>query len=182
MNTTVKSLATGDFVYFFKEGDALEDASLCSRTNIPDTSDENWTDRLIGNVESLEPTLVDDDEQKIMAPAGQTGVIATKDVVQTKIGMELKFTTNEMTRLAAQCFYRSQDLTDASTYLNPMSQVPPKGWLLVQRFDQDGQEHIVLQVWVRLKVTGGMKSGDGSILKPEWSALVLWNTNNIASL
>jgi hypothetical protein len=96
--------------------------------------------------------------------------------------MEFKFTTNEMTRLAAQCFYRSQDLNDASTYLNPLSQVPPKGWLLVQRFDQDGQEHIVAQLWVRLKCTGGMKSGDGTVLQPEWSALVLWDTNNIVGL
>lgn len=182
MNTSVKSIATGDFVYFFREGDALEDLSLCSRTNVPATDEDGWLDRLIGNVESFEPTQTDDEEVKIMAPAGQTGVIVTKDVIQVKQGLELKFTTNEMSRLAAQCFYRTQDLNDASTLFNPLSAVPPKGWLLVQRFDQDGQEHLILQCWVRLKSTGGMKGGDGSVLKPEWNALVLWDLNNIASI
>jgi hypothetical protein len=188
MNTDVKSIATGDFVYFFREGDAFTlptPGGTVSRTaQIPSTDplDEGWLVRKIGNVESLEPKLVDDDEVKVMGPAGETGLITTRDVVQVKQGLEFDFTTNEMTRLAAQCFYRTQNLSNASTYFNPLSSVPPKGWLLVQRYDQEGQEHVIFLAWARLKCTGGMKSGDGSLIKPTWNALVLWDYSNIASI
>ena len=92
MNTSVKSIAVGDFVYFFREGDALEDASLCSRTNIPptDPADDGWLDRLIGNIESFEDAINDDNEQKVKGPAGQSGVIVTKDIVQTGAELERK--------------------------------------------------------------------------------------------
>lgn len=184
MNTSVKAVAVGAFAYFFRDGDLIEDASPSSRTNIPETdpADAGWLLRLIGNIESFEDVINDDNEQKIKGPAGQSGVIVTRDVVQTGAELELKFTTNEMTRLAAQCFYRTQNISEAAVTANPLSSPPPKGWLLIQRYDQDGQAHLVGLVYCRLKVTGGFKGGDGNIVKPEWSALVLWDYNNVFSL
>lgn len=183
MNTSVKSIAVGDVCYFFREGRAVTAGGVCSRTNLPATDDVGWLEDLIGNIESFEDALGEENEQNILGPINGSGVIGLKDVVQTRHPQtEHKMTTNEYSRFAHECFYRTQQLTDASTYGNAGTTPPPKGWLLTQRKDQDGQWHLVATEWVRIKVTGGMKGGDGNIVKPEWSALVLFTDNNIHGL
>ena len=81
-----------------------------------------------------------------------------------------------------QLFYRTQALAAAAAFFNPLSGVPPRGFLLIQRYDQYTVLHMVGLGWVRIKCTGGMKSGDGSVLMPEFTANLLYNTNNIVTL
>lgn len=184
MIATPKALALGDFLFFAPSGKAFTVPAngTVSNTSKPGAADTLWTTYAIGNVESFEDKMVDDNEQKIKGPLPGSGVIVTKDVVQTEQGLELEFTCNEMSRLAAQCFYRGQQLEANTAQFNPLSTPPVKGWLKVQRYDQDSLTHIVLDFWVRLKCTGGMKGGDGSIIKPTFNALVLYSSLNTAAI
>lgn len=183
MNTSTKSIAIGNQLYFFREGRAVEAGGVCSRTNLPATDDPGWLEDLIGNVETSEDALGEEKEEMIKGPIEGTGVIGVKDVVQTQHPqIDHKFTTNEYSRFAHECYYRTQQLDDASTYATPGTNPPPQGWLLIQRKDHKGQWHLVATVWVRIKCVGGIKGGDGNIVKPEWSALVLYTANNIHGL
>jgi hypothetical protein len=106
----------------------------------------------------------------------------TKDVITTKQDLELTFKSNTLTVIAQQLMYRTQTLAANAGFYNPLSGVPVRGFLLIQRYDQNNVLHQVGLLWVRIKATGGMKSGDGNLVMPEFAANVLYNTNNIVTL
>jgi hypothetical protein len=170
-----KIIATGDYLFF-----AIAATGTSSALIKPAANDAAWI--TLGVVESHEDKLDDEKEEKIFAPQGTTGVLTIKDTVVTKQNLEFVFTTGELTPLALQAFYRTLNLTTASTQFNPLSGNVPKGWLKVQRYAQDGVAAFVADLWGRLKVTGGMKSGDGSIIKPAFSHLLLQSTLNTVAI
>ncbi len=181
MPLTPKSLALGAHLFFFREGDAftLPAPGTCAVDAKPDANDAAWIS--LGTIESFEDSIADEDEKKIWQPA--PGHLVIKDVITTKQGMEFKFTANELTAFAVESFYRtSQKLTAASDQFNPLSGVPRKGWLKMQRYDHEDQLRLVMDVWVRLKVTGGMKGGNGEIVMPEFTAYLLYSALNTAAL
>lgn len=177
-----KSIATGDYVFFFPEDKAftVPEAGVSSKTAKPGAADEGWVG--LGNVETNDPQQMGEKEEEVWGPTGQKGVLSLREIITTKQGLEFKITVNEVSPLAMQCFYRTEELDADSEQFNPLSAVPPNGWLKIQRFDQKGGAHLVMDVWCRLKCTGGHKSGDGSLIRPEFSAVVSYSTLNVASL
>ncbi len=175
-----KSIATGDFGFFIQAGldYTVPSAGVVSATSKPGALDPLWCN--IGNIEKCSISINGEKEEEIWGPTGQSGVISLRDIITTKQNLEFKLTCNEMTPLAIQAFYRTLRLTTASDHFIPLSAPPPKGWLKIQRFDQDSLAHLVMDVYCRLKVTGGMDGGDGSALKPEFTATVLYSIYNQA--
>jgi hypothetical protein len=180
-----KSIATGDKIYFFRAGDAftVPEAGTCGSGDKPAGTDPKWIN--LGVVKSHDDAHANEQVQEVMAPIGNSGILGLKKKVFTKIGLDLKFVTSEVSPLAMQAFYRTGNLDNTSAQFTPLISAPPEGWLKVQRYDQDGTAHLIMDAYVQLDVTGGMKSGDGTLVEPEWTASVLsaafTDTNNNAA-
>ncbi len=176
-------MALGCHAFFWREGDdyTLLAPGVAGKDSKPDATDPDWVNRSLGVIESFDDSITDEEEKKLYQPA--PGHLVIQAVITTKQGMMFKMTSNEVTPLALEAFYRtSQKLDLTSAQFNPLSAVPRKGWLKLQRYDHDDNLVIVLDGWVRLKVTGGMKSGDGNILMPEFEAYLLYSQYNTAAL
>lgn len=182
MSLSIKTLALGAHAFFFREGDAFTlpgPGGNAAADAKPDADDDGWID--VGTIESFEDSIADEDEKKVYRPA--PGHLVVKDVITTKQGMEFKFTSNELGPLALEAFYRTtQKLDGTSTQFNPLSGVPRKGWLKLQRYDHEDNLVLVADLWVRLKVTGGMKGGNGDLVMPEFSAYLLYSALNTAAI
>jgi hypothetical protein len=181
--TTVRTMALGCHAFFWREGDAftIPEEGTAGVNSKPGAEDPLWPDKGVGVIESFEDAIADEDEKKVYQPA--PGHLVIKDVIMVKQGMTLKFTTNEVSPLALEAFYRtSQKLDLDSAQFNPLSEVPRKGWLKIQRYDHEDTLVVVLDAWVRLKVIGGMKGGDGNLVLPEFEAYMLYSQYNTAAI
>lgn len=179
MNTRTLALATHAF--FFREGDAFllpDPGGFCAVDAKPDADDVSWINP--GTIEEAEDSITDEDEKAVWKPV--PGHLVKSDLITLKQGLEFKFTTNEMSPLSLEAFYRtSQKLDEDSTQFNPLSAVPRKGWLKLQRYDHEDNETLVADLWVRLKITGGMKTG-ASLVMPEWTATLLYSSLNTVGI
>lgn len=175
------TLALATHAFFFREGDAFTqpEAGTCARESKPGADDEAWLS--LGTIETAEDSISDEEEKTVWAPV--PGHLVKKDIITTKQGLTIKLTSNELTPLAVEAFYRtSQDLDSESDQFNPLSAVPRKGWLKLQRYDQDDVEQFVIDLWGRLKVTGGFKGGGGELVAPEFEFETLYSTLNTAAV
>ena len=179
MSFVPESYAIGNHVFFFQEGAAftVPGAGTVSAASVPGTTDPAWLD--LGTIEEWEDKITGEEKKTYRPSPGQ---LVTKDVITTKQDLEFTFKSNMLTIPAIQLFYRTQTLASGATYYNPLSGVPPRGYLLIQRYDQYNTLHMVGIGWVRIKCQGGMKSGDGNLIMPEFTANLLYNTNNIVTL
>jgi hypothetical protein len=107
---------------------------------------------------------------KTMTPA--PSILVPKRTVTVSQEMAYNLTTNEVTPIALQLFFRAaQTLAQASGQFNPLSGKPLHGFLLLQMFSTEGDQqgpYLVGLIWVFGTVTGGIAGGDSKILKPTW--------------
>lgn len=175
----LKSRILDCHLYFFREGDAftLPEAGTAGVAALPNANDTAWLD--LGSIEDWEDTVDGGNDLEAWTPVA--GVLQLKDIIEIKPKFTLKATTNDMTALAYESFYRSNnDLSSLSGQFNPMFGALRKGWLHAQRYDQDGTLNFSFDLWCRLKMTSGVKGGD--LLRPSWEAVVLHSTLNTAEI
>ncbi len=184
MSFVKESYAIGSHCFLLREGDTFSIAAAgsnaanpVSASNVPATTTPEWID--LGVIEEWEdkPTS---EEKRLYRPS--PGQLVPKDVITTKQDLKFTFKSNELSVIAHQLLYRTQTLAAGAAYFNPLAGVPPRGFLLLQRYDQYNVLHQVALLWVRIKLTGGMKSGDGNVIMPEYEADLLYNANNIVTL
>jgi hypothetical protein len=176
-----ESKAVGAQVWFAREGKAftLPAPGTVGLAAIPGPTDNAWIS--IGRIEAWEPTMLADEEQDVYDSA--TGLLALADSIPTKQALQYKFTTNMVTALAIGLFYRSAaELTAASYQFNPLAGVSPRGFLKVQNYDHNASLILSADLWGRVKVTGGMKGGNGELVKPEFMFKMFKNTLNTMAL
>lgn len=176
-----ESKAIGAKVWFFREGKEflLPEAGTASKTSRPDADDAGWVN--IGRIEAWEPTMLADDEVDIYD--SETGRLDLADSIPVKHALQYKFVTNEMTALAVGLFFRTADELAAGDYqFTPMEGIPPRGWLKLVNKDQGSVVVLAADIWGRIKVTGGMKGGNGEIVKPEFMFKMFKNNLNTMAL
>lgn len=181
MSLVLGVYALGKHAHVFREGDAftVPSADTCSVSSKPGATDPAFID--VGAIESWEHNVEGGGEQEVWAPS--PGRLQLLDVLETKAKMTVKFTTGQMSPFAVEAFYRtSQKLDETSTQFNPLTARPRKVWFHTELYDQDDVLQMTLDLWGRIKVTGGMKSSDGAIVKPEFELLVLYSALNTAGL
>lgn len=152
----------------FANGSAGQGAGVVDLNNAPASNDPAFLPT--GTIEDWE-NKASAKEVKTMTPA--PSVLVPKRVVTVSQEMAYNFTTNEVTPLALQLFFRSQTLSQISNQFNPLSAKPLHGFLLLMDYSTEGDQanpYLVGLIWVFAKVTGGMKGGDNIILKPTWEA------------
>ncbi len=181
MSLVLGVYALGKHGWFFREGDAYTEpsAGTCAAESKPDAEDPAYID--IGAIEDWEDDVSGGQDVEVWRPS--PGRLVLKDVLEIKPKFTAKFTTGEMGPLAVESFYRtSQKLDGSSVQFNPLSGRLRKGWFHSQLYSQDDVLISSMDLWGRLKCTGGIKSSDGSLVKPTWELLVLYSSLNTASL
>lgn len=169
----------GTHAFFFRDGDAftVPTAGTAGRESKPGATDAGWVD--MGVISESSDSL-DSTEVEIYKPA--PGRLRLYDVLSTKDKLTVKFTTDEFGPLSVEALYRTLKLTSASTQFNPLEGIPKKGWLKLQRYDQDDNQRMVLDLFVRLKISGDVSMGGADLVKPQFEALVLHSTLNTGTL
>ncbi len=95
----------------------------------------------------------------------------------------LKFTTEQVSAFAMECFYRtSQKLTSAGGQFNPNSAQPRRGWLHTELYDQNDVFFAALDLWGKVRVTGGVSGKDGGLVKPQFEFVVFYSALNTGLL
>jgi hypothetical protein len=97
-------------------------------------------------------------ERKIYANDG--GTVVLKDVVEGKRGLTIKLTLEEYSDLVNALIYGHSLLaTDGGTYKPLSRKRAVRGWLKLEHENDAGKIN-VLEVFVRVKVSGSVKFGD----------------------
>jgi len=168
--------------FFMRVGDAftLPAPGVAGRDSKPDGADPAYID--IGTVEEWEPDFGGGTDQEVWRP--NPGVLQLHDVRETKAKLTIKWTVGQVSPLILESFYRtSQNLDEASAQFSPGFGALRRGWLHFDCYDQDTNDfRLSFDLFGRLKVTGGMKTGDGTIVKPTCELLVLSSDSNTAGL
>ena len=172
----------GKHVWFVRDGDAFTQPApgVTSRLALPDAADAAWID--LGVIESWEDDYSGGQDLEVWRPS--PGHLELYESREIKAKLTHKFTTGEVGPLAHEVFYRAaQKLTEASAQFNPGSGTLRSGWLHQQLYDAQTDALVSsYDVYGRIKITGGMDSKDGSIVKPNWEFLKLYSPYNTAGL
>ena len=181
MSLILGSYALGKHVFFYRDGDVITTpaagsaAGASSRTNKPDATDPLFID--LGAIADWSDEIKSLGDEKIMVPS--PGRMQLKDIIEKGAEATFKLTTEEIQALAFEVFYRtSAKLTSAGGQFNPLSAPPRKGWLHVELYDQNNAFVMSLDVYGLLRITGGMASKEGAVVKPAWEFNVLYSTLN----
>jgi hypothetical protein len=188
MGLIATEMAMGTHAWFVREGDAFAagvdvngnvlGAGVVSVNAKPAANDAAWI--LIDTIESWEDSIKDEDKP-IYTPA--PGHLVRKRIITTKEDLDMKFTCGQVSALAMELFYRSATkLNSASSQFNPMSYVPRQGFLKLQRYSDTDVLILSADLWVRMKISAGMKGGDGNITTPEFEAALLYSAMNTMAL
>lgn len=165
------------------EGTTADTAGVITLTGMasasvkPGPNDAGWI--AIGKVEEASDSREGNDIE-IYAP--QPGKIVLSDVIRNKHKLMLKFTAQEWGPFAAEVQYLTENLNGSSTQFNPLEGDDKKGWLKLQRYDQNDNLRLVLDVWCRISISGDVQFGGSDIVKPAFEALVLHSALNTGSL
>ena len=180
-----QSTALGRHVYFFREGDAITipavgcAAGAATRTNKPDATDPAYIDLQV--VDDWQDEIKSMGDEKIWAPS--PGRLQLYDIQETGAEGMFKFSTPVLQGLGVEIFYRnSVALTSAGGTFVPMSGPPRKGWIHTELYDNNNNLGWSLDVYVLLRITGGIASKEGAILRPQFEANVLYSAQNIGLL
>lgn len=177
---TLNELILGSQARFAREAVAftLPSAGTTSVSARPDATDTSWID--LGDVEDCETTNESTDVER-WAPS--PGRVQLANVHEVKGKLSFKLTTNEAGPLAAQLGHRVAELLGgAVTSGQPLGARTTRGWLQLQHYDSSNTLRVVVSVWCRLKLTGGLKSAGTELVKPQFEATVLWSTLNVVTL
>lgn len=169
----LNAYALGSHAYFFPEGAAFTSpgAGTAGIADLPDADEPTWADKFIGDTEAFED-MKNIEEVEVRKP--NPGALTTKDIITIFQSLEFKVTTNSLRRIAFQIMYGSAvTLTEGVGTFVPLAAVPPKGWLKLQRYTNENELVFAADLWVRAKITGGMKGGNGEIIKPEFTFRLL---------
>lgn len=179
MALTQAPFVLGSHAFFFREGDAftLPSAGTAGRTAKPGATDTGWID--LGIIEE-QNTERESEDITVFAPT--PGRLRKYDIIEVKDAMKVTFTGAELGPVAIEILYKTLALTSASTQFNPLEGQTKKGWLKIQQYDQNDAQRLVLDVFGRLKVTGGIKAGGGELAKVQYEFEVLHSTLNTGTL
>lgn len=184
----IKSLALTRHAKFFREGDALalpgtgpggvgsvNLPAIAGVNVLPDPADAAWIDFDI--IEDYEDKITD--EKKTAVWQGIPGQLVKADEITTMQGMESVMTTSRLTSLAMEAFYRSNNnLSPESYQFAPLAVPPRRGWIAFVDYGQDNAQVVLGNIFCVLRVTGGMKSGKGELIMPQFTATWLYSQLN----
>ena len=176
----LKARVLGSHLFFFREGDAytVPGAGTCGAESKPDANDPDYIN--LGPIEDWEDDVSGGSDLEIWRPS--PGNLVLKDIIEIKAKMMVKATTGEMSALAIESFYRSAtNIASLTGQFNPLSGTLKKGWLHGQRYDHENNLVFTFDLWGRLKVSGGMKSG-GELVRPQFEFAVLYSSLNTAQI
>lgn len=158
-------------------GGTITQSGLVSKTCRPGPSDTGWTS--MGIVESSSDAS---EETPIEVWRPSPGVLVLDDEITNRVKLGVKFTTSEFGLITCEMLYRTLKLTSTtSQQFNPLEAASKKGWLKVQRYDQDNVLRMVIDLWVKLAVEGDVTMG-GDLTKANFVAKVLHSTLNTGLL
>jgi hypothetical protein len=174
----INSYALGSHLWFFKEGAAFTSpgAGVVAVADWPDAAEATWSEKFIGDTEGFEDTK-NIEEVEVRKPS--PGALVRKDIITMFQSLEFKATTNSLRRIAFEIMYGSAvALTEEEGTFVPLAATPPKGLLKIQRYTHENELVFAADLWVRAKLTGGMRGGNSEIIKPEFTFLLLDSTLN----
>lgn len=188
MSLINKSIALMRHAKFFRENDALAAAgtgpngpgtvtlpAIAGVNVLPDPTDGNWIDFDI--IEDYEDKITD--EKKTTIWQGIPGQLIKADEITTMQGMESVLTCARLTPLAMEAFYRPNAELGANNYqFVPLINPPRRGWFAFVDYDQNNAQTVVGNVFCVLRVTGGMKSGKGELIMPQFTVTWLYSPLN----
>ena len=185
MSFQPQSTALGKHVYFFRQGDNITvpaagcAAGAATRTNKPDATDPNYLSLQVVDDWTWDVKSMGD--EKIWAPS--PGRLQLYDLQEKGAEAMLKFSTPILQALGVEIFYRtSAELTAAGGVFTPLSAPPKYGWLHTELYDNNNNFAWSLDLFVLLRITGGMASKEGAILRPQFEANILYSTQNVGLL
>lgn len=176
-----REMAVGSHAWIFREGDAftVPEAGTANANSLPGAEDAGWIST--GNIEDWEDSITDEEEKAVWTPT--PGHLVMSRLITTKQGMQFKFTTNQLTPIAIESFYRTDTKLDEDGYqFNPLSRVPRSVWLKIQRYSEEDNLVLAMDVFVQLKASGGMKGGGGNLIMPEFTAKLLYSPLNTMAM
>lgn len=179
MSLALNPRVLGTHAFFFPDGAAytLPAPGTASRTSKPDEDDTAWIS--LGAIEEAEDDPVESERIPIFQPS--PGKLRKVDELETKVQSKGKLTSKEISYLALQVLYRTLTLTGASTQFNRLEGSILKGWLQIQRWDQDDSKRITEDLFVILEVGSAVKLG-GGLAEVQWQYEVLHSIYNTSSI
>lgn len=152
-------------------------AGTASKSFRPGPNDASWIDLGV-----IEDSSEGREQNDIELYGPNPGKIVLTDVIANKHKSMVKLTCQEWGPFHVEMFHLAGELNTASTQFNPGEGIDKKGWLKVQRYDQDDALVEVIDRWVRLKPSGDVNAGGGDVMKPQYEALVLQSILNTGTL
>jgi hypothetical protein len=174
----INSYALGSHAWFMREGTAFTSPAPgnVGVASWPDAAEPTWSDFFIGDTESWED-MKNIEEVEIRKPS--PGKLVRKDIIEFFTSLDFKLTTTSLKRIAFEIFYGSSvTLTADVGQFVPLGAVSPKGLLNLQRYTHEDELVFAASLWVRAKITGGMRGANGEIVKPEFTFQLLDSDNN----
>ena len=184
MSFQTQSTALGKNAYFFRQGDNItipavgNAAGAATRYNRPDATDPLYNQLLL--VDDWEWDIKTMGDEKVLAPS--PGRMQRMDLIEKGAEADIKFSTNQIQGLAVELFYRTYSaagggskITSAGGTFNPLAAPPQYGWLHTELYDNNNQLGWSLDVYGILRITGGMASKEGAILRPKFEFNVLYS-------
>ncbi len=168
----------GGFAYFIEAGTTV-DAQVVSATIKPDVSPlTNWSDRSLGSILSLshEPKFEDDPFKKPAATGGWEEV-PRKYVVADYLNMESREMGENLLRLELGLNAKIEEGTAQTPFATTKRQID--GWLRLQARQETGQDLLILDVWVTLELTEGIKA-EGKVTQPKFRFTVIKTVAGVA--
>lgn len=153
-------------------------AGTASRTFRPGANDPELID--VGVCEECSDSREVGNEIEIWTPS--PGKLVLNDVIENKHKLMLKFTAQEWGPFSHEVLYLTEALDSSSTQFNPLEGGTKKGWLKVQRYDQDNNLRLVMDLYGKIKISGDVQFGGSDIIKPQFEFLVLHSTLNTGTL
>lgn len=179
MPLSIGSRAIGTHALFFRDGDAytVPGAGTAGRNAKPGASDPAWI-----NVGIISESSDQRETTELEVHAPSPGLKRLYDVVEVLDKLTIKFTVDEVSPLAMEVLYRSLPLTAASTQFNPLEGKTKKGWLKLQRYDQNDVAVLIADLFVHLKVASEVNFGGSELAKIPFEAKVLHSIYNTCTL
>ena len=180
-----QSTPLGKHAFFFRDGDLItipatgSAAGVSGRNNKPDATDPNYNDLDVVEDWSWDNKSMGD--EKVNAPS--PGRMQAYDLVEKGSELMLKWTSPILQGIAIEIFLRtSQKLTSAGGIFNPNTAPPRKGWIHTELYDNNNNFAMNLDVYGVLRITGGIASKEGTILRPQYEFNVLYSTQAVGLL
>lgn len=157
-------LIIGSQAFWCREGQAITvpSAGSASATLKPGVTEPTWIP--IGEIESSSEGI-DSEEKKVYAPS--PGHLELLKKVMTKHERKLKFKTVSYGPFAIELSKKTAALTSASTTFTPLVQTVKRGWLKVQRLDENDAIVTTETLWGTIELDGEMTFGD-DFAKPDY--------------